>query len=163
MQFAEFKIGAVLTSGRRQVTESEIIEFAARYDPQWFHVDSARAESSHWHGIIASGWMTCSIAMQLAVSSVLQDSDSIGSPGVDYVKWPYPLRPGDEVQLRMEIIEARVSRSGRRGVLRWRWVLTTHRLDTVLDLTATSLFELQPMGDERDKVCELSISTATSA
>lgn len=86
--------------------------------------------------------MTCSIAMQLAVTSVLRDSDSIGSPGVEQLKWPNPLRPGDEVELRMEVIEARVSRSGELGVLRWRWVLTTQRLETVLDLTATSLFEI---------------------
>jgi len=77
------------------------------------------------------------------VASVLQDSDSIGSPGGEQVKWPNPLRPGDEVQLRMEVIEARVSRSGKRGVVRWRWILTTQRLETVLDLTATSLFEPQ--------------------
>lgn len=142
MRFADFKVGTVLKTGHRQVTEQEIIDFATRYDPQWFHTDPTRAQSSRWKGLIASGWMTCSIAMQLAVTSVLRDSDSIGSPGVEQLKWPNPLRPGDEVELRMEVIEARVSRSGELGVLRWRWVLTTQRLETVLDLTATSLFEI---------------------
>jgi acyl dehydratase len=88
--------------------------------------------------------MTCSIAMQLAVTSVLRSSDSIGAPGVEELKWPNPLRPGDEVELRMEVIEARVSSSDKLVVLRWRWVLSTQRLETVLELTATSLFELQP-------------------
>jgi acyl dehydratase len=146
MRFADFKVGMVLTSGRRQVTEPEIIEFARRYDPQWFHTDPARAQASRWNGLIASGWMTCSIAMQLAVTSVLQDSDSIGSPGVEHLKWPNPLRPGDEVELRMEVIDARVSRSGKVGVLQWRWVLNTQRNQPVLDVTATSLFELEPVG-----------------
>jgi acyl dehydratase len=144
VRFVDFKAGSVLISGRRQVTEEEIIAFATQYDPQWFHIDRARAERSRWQGIIASGWMTCSIAMQLAVTSVLRGSDSIGSPGVEELKWPNPLRPGDEVELRMEVIEARVSSSGKLGVLRWRWVLSTQRLENVLELTATSLFELQP-------------------
>lgn len=143
MRFVDFKVGSVLTSGRRQVTEAEIIAFATQYDPQWFHIDRARAQQSRWRGIIASGWMTCSIAIQLAVTSVLRSSDSIGSPGVEELKWLNPLRLGDEVELRMEVIEARVSSSGKLGVLRWRWVLSTQRLETVLELTATSLFELQ--------------------
>jgi acyl dehydratase len=143
VRFVDFKVGSVLTSGRRQVTEAEIIAFATQYDPQWFHIDRARAQQSRWRGIIASGWMTCSIAIQLAVTSVLRSSDSIGSPGVEELKWLNPLRLGDEVELRMEVIEARVSSSGKLGVLRWRWVLSTQRLETVLELTATSLFELQ--------------------
>jgi acyl dehydratase len=143
MRFADFRVGMILTGGPRRVTEHEIIEFARRYDPQWFHTDPARAQASRWKGLIASGWMTCSIAMELAVKSVLQDSDSIGSPGVEHVKWPNPLRPGDEVELRMEVIDSRISRSGKVGVLQWRWVLKTLRNQPVLDLTATSLFELQ--------------------
>ena len=58
-----------------------------RYDPQFFHVDPVRARQSRWKGLIASGWMTCSIAMELAVKSVLADSESIGSPGVESLKW----------------------------------------------------------------------------
>ena len=143
MKFADFKAGMVIPGGRRTVTEQEIIEFATRYDPQWFHTDPVRAAGSSWQGLIASGWMTCSIAMQLAVTSVLWDSESIGSPGAEELKWPNPLRPGDEVELRMEVLEARLSRSGRRGVLRWRWILTTQRNEPVLDLTATSLFDLK--------------------
>lgn len=89
--------------------------------------------------------MTCSIAMQLAVTSVLRNSESIGSPGVEQLKWPNPLRPGDDVELRMEVLDTRVSRSGKVGVLHWRWVLNTQRNEPVLDLTATSLFELHTL------------------
>ncbi len=83
--------------------------------------------------------------MQLAVANVLRDSESIGSPGAEQLKWLNPVRPGDEVELRMEVLDSRLSRSGKVGVLRWRWVLTTQRNEPVLELTATSLFELKPV------------------
>ena len=142
MQFDELKPGTVITSARRKVTAREIIDFGMRYDPQWFHVDPQRARESRWGGLIASGWMTCSIAMQLAVSSVLAGSESIGSPGVEQIKWPSPLRPDEEVQLQMEILENRVSRSKGIGVVRWRWCLTTGAGGVVLDAIGTSLFQL---------------------
>lgn len=142
MKFAELRPGMVFTAGRRAITEQEIIEFATRYDPQWFHTDPPRAQASRWQGLIASGWHTCSIAMQLLVQNVLADSESIGSPGLEQVKWPNPLRPGDEVQLSVEVLQTRVSSSGKMGIVRWRWVLTTLAGAQVLDLVGTSLFEL---------------------
>jgi acyl dehydratase len=143
MKFAEFRPGMVFTAGRRSITEQEIIEFATRYDPQWFHTDPPRAAASRWQGLIASGWQTCSIAMQLLVEHVLSDSESIGSPGLEQVKWPNPLRPGDEVELRVEVLQTRVSSSGKMGIVRWRWLLTTLAGVQVLDLIGTSLFELR--------------------
>lgn len=143
MEFAQLTVGSVLDGGSRQVTQAEIIEFARRYDPQWFHTDPQRAAASRWKGLISSGWMTCAIAMELAVKNVLADSQSIGSPGVEQLKWPHPLRPGDEVSLRMEVLASHVSRSGGTGVVRWRWVLTTAQQLAVLDLIATSLFQLR--------------------
>jgi acyl dehydratase len=144
MKFAEIRPGMVLNAGRRTITEPEIIEFATRYDPQWFHTDPARAAGSRWQGLIASGWQTCSIAMQLLVQNVLADSESIGSPGLEQVKWPNPLRPGDEVALRVEVLETRVSGSGKMGIVRWRWILTTSAGVQVLDIIGTSLFALAP-------------------
>ncbi len=133
----------IIIGGRRAVTEAEIIEFASRYDPQWFHLDPARAQNSRWKGLISSGWMTCSIAMDLAVKSVLGDSESIGSPGIEQLKWPNPVRPGDELELRIEVMETRLSRSGSVGIVKWRWVLTTQVAVPVLDLIATSLFQVR--------------------
>ena len=144
MKFAEFRAGMMLTAGRRSLSEQEVIEFARRYDPQWFHTDPARAAASRWQGLIASGWHTCSIAMQLLVTHVLADSESIGSPGLEQVKWPNPLRPGEEVELTVEVLQTRVSSSGKMGIVRWRWVLTTLAGVQVLDVIGTSLFELQP-------------------
>jgi acyl dehydratase len=143
MRFEQIQAGMIIQGGRRTVTEAEIIEFAQRYDPQWFHLDPVRAQHSRWKGLISSGWMTCSIAMELAVKSVLGDSQSIGSPGIEQLKWPNPVRPGDELELRLEVIETRVSRSGSVGIVKWRWVLTTQAGVQVLDLIATSLFQIR--------------------
>jgi acyl dehydratase len=147
MRFEQIQAGMIIQGGRRTVTEAEIIEFAQRYDPQWFHLDPVRAQHSRWKGLISSGWMTCSIAMDLAVKSVLGDSESIGSPGIEQLKWPNPVRPGDELELRIEVMETRVSRSGAVGIVKWRWVLTTQAGAQVLDLIATSLFQIRATPD----------------
>jgi acyl dehydratase len=148
MRFTQMQAGMIIEGGRRTVREAEIIEFASRYDPQWFHTDPQRARNSRWNGLIASGWMTCAIAMELAVKNVLADSESIGSPGVEQLKWPHPLRPGDEVELRMEVLDSRLTRSGTTGVVRWRWLLATQRGITVLDLIATSLFGIRDASEQ---------------
>jgi acyl dehydratase len=147
MKFAELRAGMVFSGGRSEpVTEQAIIEFAKRYDPQWFHIDPARAAASRWQGLIASGWHTCSIAMQLLVTHVLADSESIGSPGLEQVRWPSPLRPGDAVELEIHVLETRLSSSGKMGIVRWRWLLTTQAGAQVLDVVGTSLFELPAAG-----------------
>ena len=147
MKFAELKAGMVLSGGRSgPITEQEIIEFAKRYDPQWFHTDPPRAAASRWQGLIASGWHTCSIAMKLLVTHVLCDSESIGSPGLEQVRWPSPLRPGDTVELLVEVLETRISSSGKMGSVRWRWLLTTQTGAQVLEIVGTSLFDLAAAG-----------------
>jgi acyl dehydratase len=143
MRFEQIQAGMIINGGRRAVTEDEIIEFAKRYDPQWFHLDPVRAQNSRWKGLISSGWMTCSIAMDLAVKSVLADSESIGSPGIEQLKWLNPVRPGDELELRIEVLQTSVSRSSSVGIVKWRWVLTTQANVPVLDLIATSLFQIK--------------------
>jgi acyl dehydratase len=132
----------VLRSGPIRVALADIIAFAKAYDPQSFHTDPERARSSRWQGIIASGWHTCAIAMRLVCDGPLRGSESIGSPGIARLAWPAPVRPGDELRLEAEVLEARPSRKGHLGVLRWRWRLLNQDDLTVLDLEATSLFEL---------------------
>jgi acyl dehydratase len=142
MRFEQIQSGMVIDAGHRVVTEAEIIEFAKRYDPQWFHTDPLRAAESRWKGLIASGWLTCSIAMELAVKNVLADSESIGSPGIEQLKWLQPVRPGDQLSLRIEVIDTRPSRSGTVGIVKWRWIVTTQPGVPVLEMTATSLFQI---------------------
>ena len=141
MRFEEFHAGQTLKLGPVRVEQSDIIAFAKTYDPQWFHTDPERARSSRWQGLIASGWHTCAIAMRLICEGPLKHSESIGSPGLAYVKWPAPVRPGDELRLEAEVIRTRVSSSGRMGILTWRWRLFNQDHEAVLDLEAVSLFE----------------------
>lgn len=143
MTFDEFHVGQVLVRGPVTISEAEILAFAREYDPQWFHVDPQRAREGRWNGLIASGWQTCGIAMRLAVDGILAGSETFGSPGLEYLKWLAPVRPGDALTLHAEILEARRSaRQPTLGVLRWRWRLLNQDGVAVLDLVATNLFEL---------------------
>ncbi|HYM24501.1 MAG TPA: MaoC family dehydratase [Vicinamibacterales bacterium] len=142
MRYEQFSAGTVLRAGPRLVDDEEIVEFARRYDPQPFHVDRERAAASRWGGLIASGWMTCGIAMELAVEHILNGSESIGSPGIDELRWENPVRPGDQLMLTVTVLESRRSSSGRTGVVRWRWELHNQEGKQVLSLLATSLFDV---------------------
>jgi acyl dehydratase len=140
MQFADFSTGQRFEAGPILVSAASIIKFARDYDPQIFHIDEAAASKGRWQGLIASGWHTCAIAMRLVVEEFLQGSDSCGSPGLEYLKWPTPVRPGDQLRLHLEVLETKRSRSGEYGIVRWRWRMCNQTDQTVLDLIATSLF-----------------------
>lgn len=142
MLFHELTVGRVLHAGPRDVTEREIVQFAERYDPQPFHIDPAAAAGGRWKGVIASGWMTCAIAMELVARHILSGSETIGSPGVERVEWPAPVRPGDRLRLTTTVLESRISRSGKVGVIRWRWELHNQHEELVLRLVGTSLFDV---------------------
>jgi acyl dehydratase len=142
MKFADFHPGQVIDLGPVSVSGQQITEFARAYDPQWFHLDREAAARGRWGGLIASGWHTCALAMRLVHDHVLAGSESIGSPGLGYVKWPAPVRPDEPLTMRLDVIEVR--RSRRRpelGVLRWRWRLRHADGREALDLETTSLFE----------------------
>ena len=143
MKFAQFHAGQIIEAGPQAVSEEEIVRFAAAYDPQWFHTEPEAARQSRFGGLIASGWHTCGIAMRLVADAVLHDSESFASPGIGYIKWPHPVRPGDRLTLRATVLEARRSRGNSGlGVLRWRWQLYNADAREVLDLETTSLFDL---------------------
>jgi acyl dehydratase len=143
MRFADLQPGREFTLGPATLTESEIVAFAQRYDPQWFHTDPARAAASTWQGLIASGWQTCGVAMRLVCDGILAGSESFGSPGLAYLKWESPVRPGDVLTLAVTVLERRVAASKPTlGIVRWRWRLVNQAGQPVLDLEATSLFDL---------------------
>jgi acyl dehydratase len=147
MQFADFHAGQVIEAGPYVVSEAELIGFAQAYDPQWFHTDPEAAADSAFGGLIASGWHTCSIAMRLVVDAALKGSESFASPGLEHVRWPHPVRPGDALRLVADVIEVR--RSEKRptlGIMRWRWRLFNQRELMVLDVEVTSLFRLEAIG-----------------
>ncbi|MFM9927404.1 MaoC family dehydratase [Variovorax sp. H27-G14] len=146
MQFADFHAGQVIEAGPYVLSEAELLQFARAYDPQWFHADAQAAAEGPFGGLIASGWHTCSIAMRLVVDAVLAGSESFASPGLEHVRWPNPVRPGDALRLVADVIEVR--RSEKRptlGILRWRWLLLNQRELVVLDVEVTSLFKLKPL------------------
>jgi acyl dehydratase len=143
MRIADLEPGREFTLGPATLTEREIVEFAQAYDPQWFHVDPARAAASVWEGLIASGWQTCGVAMRLLCDGILAGSESFGSPGLAYLKWESPVRAGDALTLHVTVVERRVAASKPTlGIVRWRWRLVNQADRAVLDLEATSLFDL---------------------
>ena len=147
MKFADFHAGQVIEAGPYVLTEAELVQFARAYDPQWFHTDAEAAAHSPFGGLIASGWHTCSIAMRLVVETALAGSESFASPGLEHVRWPHPVRPGDELRLVAEVIEVR--RSEKRptlGILRWRWRLFNQRGLMALEVAVPSLFRLAMPG-----------------
>lgn len=150
MRFADFEMGQIITVGPRLVSQEEIIAFASQFDPQQFHTDLDAASKGRWNGLIASGWHTCALAMRMVCDSALLQSESFGSPGLAYVRWNYPVRPGDELTLKCEVLEVRRSRGQALiGVLRWRWVLFNQNGNGVLELEATSLFDLSEKREDQ--------------
>ncbi|MFM2052766.1 MAG: hypothetical protein RL456_803 [Pseudomonadota bacterium] len=144
MRFADFHAGQVIEAGPHTLTEAEVLQFARAYDPQWFHVDPEAAAGGPFGGLIASGWQTCGIAMRLIADAALAGSESFASPGLAYVRWKQPVRPDDRLRVRATVLETR--RSGSQphlGILRWRWQLFNQADAEVLDLEATSLFDLR--------------------
>lgn len=116
--FEDFPPGERRELGQYAVTEEEIIRFARDFDPQSFHVDHAAAEASMFGGLIASGWHTCSMTMRVLCDGFLLAAASIGSPGVDLLRWKRPVRPGDTLRVFATVVEAKPSTSKPdRGVL----------------------------------------------
>ena len=109
--FEDYAQGAVYEYGYASVTADEIVEFARQFDPQLMHVDAEWAGTGPFGGLIASGWHTAGIFMRLYADHYLSRVASLASPGIDEVRWPSPLRPGDKLWIRTTILEARRSRS----------------------------------------------------
>jgi len=143
MKFADLREGMVISCGPVSVSEPEVLAFARQYDPQWFHTDVQRAKEGRWGGLIASGWHTCALAMRMAVDGILHDSESFGSPGLGEVRWRVPVRPGDTLCLEARVHAARRSSSRPDlGIINWAWVVYNQHKEAVLELDATSLFDL---------------------
>src|SRR5690606_2168044 len=109
MKFDDFKVGMVIHHPPVVVTEEEMLAFAKAYDPQWFHIDHEQAKAGRWEGLIASGWLTCSIAMRMAVDVALHDSESFGSPGLEKLRWLAPVRPGDALRFEATVGSVRIT------------------------------------------------------
>jgi acyl dehydratase len=140
--FEDYQAGAVYEYGYASVTEPEIIEFARRFDPQPMHVDPEYAVTGPFGGIIASGWHTAGIFMRLYADHYLSRVASLASPGIDEIRWPAPVRPGDKLWIRTTILEARPSRSKPdRGLVHTRGEMFTGDDRQVLSLVALNFLK----------------------
>ena len=111
LTFEDFKPGRFGSFGPRHVTREEILAFAAEFDPQPMHLDDEAANRSMLKGLSGSGWHLCSLMMRMLCDGFIGRTASLGSPGVNEVRWLAPLRPGDDLTLDVDVAEARISRS----------------------------------------------------
>ena len=138
--FEDFVPGAVFEYGEIPVSEAEIVEFARRFDPQYIHVDRARAVQGPFGGLIASGWHTAAMMMRLIVDNFLPKSASLGSPGIDELRWLRPVRPGDMLRVRLSVLEATRSKSKPdRGVVRTLCEVLNQDREVVMSLKGMNI------------------------
>jgi len=117
----DFAVGQTFGSGRVRVDRERIKRFAAEFDPQPFHLDEDAARHTIFRGLVASGGYTAALTMRLLVESELNPAGGIVAAGIDELRWPLPVRPGDELQIESEILEVRPSQSRRnRGMIKVR-------------------------------------------
>ena len=135
----DFSPGQVREGGSVTLSEEEIIEFASKYDPQPFHVDRELAKQSVFGGLIASGWHTASIYMRMLCDLYLLETAGLGSPGIDELRWVKPVRPGDTLRGRAEVLGVRPSSKGGRGFVNFKCEIFRGD-DKVLSFTTWPIF-----------------------
>jgi acyl dehydratase len=144
--FEDFHPGQEIDLGTRTVTEDEIIAFATQFDPQPFHIDREAAAQSIYGGVIASGWHTCSMMMRMVVDGLMAKSASMGSPGLDGVRWLAPVRAGDVLNVRYRTTQVKASNSKPdRGVVWSEWVAVNQHGETVCTIKGMGMFARRPI------------------
>ena len=137
----DFPVGSMREFGAMPVTREAVIAFASQFDPQPFHLDEEAAKQSLFGKLSASGWHTCAMMMRMTCDAVLLNSTSLGSPGMDNVRWHKPVFPGDVLGVRLTTLDARpmASRPGV-GLVLSKWeVLNQHR-EVVLSLQGWGMY-----------------------
>ncbi|MGH8704645.1 MAG: MaoC family dehydratase [Burkholderiales bacterium] len=141
LYWEDFQPGNVLEMGSHTFGEEEIIAFARQFDPQPFHTDREAARSSFFGGLIASGWHTCAVGMRLTVDNSIGRSASLGSPGVENIRWLAPVRAGDTLSYRRVLLDSRPSQSKPDvGLVRSRWEAVNQRGETVMTMEGWGMF-----------------------
>jgi len=147
LYWEDFKVGDTAPIGERTVDKDEVIAFARAYDPQPFHIDEAAAGQSMFKGLIASGWHTVAMTMRMMCDSYLNRSASLGSPGVDNVRWLKPVRPGDTLKGRRVVLETRASQSRpEMGVVKMRWEVSNQHDELVMTMEGYGMFQRRTPG-----------------
>ncbi len=141
LYFEDFEPGAVLDLGQRTLSAEEILAFAREFDPQPFHVDEGAAAESAFGGLIASGWHTAAIFMRLYVDAVLSRAASMGSPGVEELRWLKPVRPGDTLSASLTVLDTTPSaRNPKRGTVHLHSEVRNQRGEVAMTMKARGLF-----------------------
>ncbi len=142
--FEDYSVGEVLEFGDEPVTEADIVEFARRYDPQPFHIDPVAARQSPFGGLIASGWMTAGVMMRLLVDHFISPLSSLGSPGIDEIRWARPVRPGDRLKVRVTVLQVRRSASKPdRGLMQLHQEAVNQRGEVVMTVRGWGLYRVR--------------------
>jgi acyl dehydratase len=137
----DFPVGGVREFGAMPVTREAVLAFASQFDPQPFHLDDAAAEASLFGRLAASGWHTCAMAMRMMCDNYLLDSASLGSPGMDSVRWLKPVHPGDTLSVRLTTIDARPMASRPKvGLLQSKWEVLNQDGEVVLAMQGWGMF-----------------------
>ena len=141
----DFKVGERSEMGRHTFGEKEIVDFAKQFDPQPFHVDAAAAAKTHFGGLVASGWHTCAVGMRLMVESYIGRTVSLGSPGIEDIRWLKPVRAGDTLTYSRIVTESRASmtRAGV-GLVKHRWEAVNQSGETVLTMEGWGMYGRRP-------------------
>jgi acyl dehydratase len=138
--FEDYIPGSVYEFGSARVDEAGILDFAKRFDPQDFHTDPEAARRGPYGGLIASGWHTGALMMRMFAENYLSKASSLGSPGIDELRWPRPVRPGDTLSVRVTVLEARRSRSKPdRGIVNALAEVLNQNREVVMSLKAMTL------------------------
>jgi acyl dehydratase len=146
--FEDYVPGMTRDCGSVSVDQAEIISFARQFDPQPFHVDPVAAASGPFGGLIASGWHTAGLVMRLIVENYVAPESSLGSVGLDELRWPYPVRPGDTLRVRVTVLEARRSQSKPdRGILKTLIEAENQDGQPVMRATAINFIRVRPGPD----------------
>ena len=141
----DFSVGDRFPTGTMTVEEGAIVAFAEQYDPQVFHLDRDAATQSFFGELVASGWQTAAITMRLMVDSRFMGATPLIGLGVEALKWPRPVRPGDRLSATVEVLEIRPSGSNpRRGTMRTRTTTVNQSGETVYEMTSTVLAPRRP-------------------
>ena len=134
-------VGQVRDLGNITPTREDIIAFARQFDPQPFHLDDAAAKDSIFGALSASGWHTCAMAMRLVVTNYLNETSSLGSPGIERIKWLKPVYPGDTLRLQSTVLETKpMSKRPDVGMTRSLWEMTNQHGDRVLHMESWGMF-----------------------
>jgi acyl dehydratase len=136
----DFHVGDRLRSAQYTVSEAEMIEYARRYDPQPFHTDPVAAIGSAFGGLVASGWFTTAVTMRLMAQSEVHIAGGMIGMGVEELRWPRPVRPGDTLHVETEVLEVRPSRSHPdHGIVRVRNA-TLNQAGEIVQTMVTALY-----------------------